>query len=154
MRPSLTPTYPKRRGCKSATTDWAHHVRSSSGPITIVVMTLPTQTRSPPDGGEQAKIAPVKSKIAPNIMHAIDAMISCVKPWSVYSTLCRLNMFDALLCTILFHVAAYRKHEMMSYPGHLWATLSSITMLNFVIMGCKVADIFDWAVWMAFLKPV
>ena len=34
------PTYPKLRGHKSATTDWAHHVGWSSGLITIVVMTL------------------------------------------------------------------------------------------------------------------
>ena len=31
---------PKQRGCKSVTTDWAHHVRSPSGLITTVVMTL------------------------------------------------------------------------------------------------------------------
>ena len=35
-----TPTYPQQRCRKSATTDWAHHVRSSRGLITIVVMTL------------------------------------------------------------------------------------------------------------------
>ena len=40
MSPSQTPTYPKRRGCKSATSDWAHHVGSSSCLIAIVVMTL------------------------------------------------------------------------------------------------------------------
>ena len=34
------PTYPKQKDRKSATTDWAHHVGSSSGLITIVVMTL------------------------------------------------------------------------------------------------------------------
>ena len=34
------PTYPKPRGCKLATQiDWAHHVGSSSGPITVVMMT-------------------------------------------------------------------------------------------------------------------
>ena len=38
-RLSLSPSS-KRRGCKWATTDWAHHVGSSSGLITIVVMTL------------------------------------------------------------------------------------------------------------------
>ena len=40
MRPSPSPTYHKPRGGKSATTDWAHHVGSSSSLITIVVMTL------------------------------------------------------------------------------------------------------------------
>ena len=40
MCPSPTPTYPKPRGCKSATTDRAHRVGSSSGPTTTVVMTL------------------------------------------------------------------------------------------------------------------
>ena len=34
------PTYPKQRGRKSATTDSAHHVGSSSDRITIVVMIL------------------------------------------------------------------------------------------------------------------
>ena len=34
------PTYPKQRGRKSAITDWAHYVGSSSGLTTIVVMTL------------------------------------------------------------------------------------------------------------------
>ena len=33
-------TYPKQRGRKSATTDWAHYVGSSSCLITIVVITL------------------------------------------------------------------------------------------------------------------
>ena len=37
MSPSLTP---KPRGRKSVTTDWAHHVESSSGFITLVVTTL------------------------------------------------------------------------------------------------------------------
>ena len=36
----LIPTYPKQRGRKSATTDLAYHVGSSSGLITIVVMNL------------------------------------------------------------------------------------------------------------------
>ena len=36
-RPLCTP---KPRGCKSATIDWTQHVGSSSGLITIVVMTL------------------------------------------------------------------------------------------------------------------
>ena len=40
IRSSPTPTYPKLRGCKSETTDWAYHMRSSSSLITIVVMTL------------------------------------------------------------------------------------------------------------------
>ena len=34
------PTYPKLRGRKSTTTDWAHHVESLTGLITIVMMTL------------------------------------------------------------------------------------------------------------------
>ena len=34
------PTYPKLRGYKSATTEWANHVGSSSGLIIIVVMAL------------------------------------------------------------------------------------------------------------------
>ena len=40
MYPSPTPTCPKPRGCKSATTDWAYRVQSSSGLVTIVVLTL------------------------------------------------------------------------------------------------------------------
>ena len=40
MCPSPIPTYPKLRGCKSATTDWAHHVGSFSSLTTIVVMNL------------------------------------------------------------------------------------------------------------------
>ena len=40
ISPSPIPTYPKPRGCKPATTGWAHHVWSSSGMITIVVMAL------------------------------------------------------------------------------------------------------------------
>ena len=40
MGPSPSPTFPKGMGCKSATTDWAHHVGSSSGLITIVVVIL------------------------------------------------------------------------------------------------------------------
>ena len=38
------PTYPKESG-KSATTDWAQHVGSSSGLITIVMMTLLKQEK-------------------------------------------------------------------------------------------------------------
>ena len=40
MSPSPNPTSTKPRSRKSATTDCAHHVGSSSGLITIVVMTV------------------------------------------------------------------------------------------------------------------
>ena len=76
-------------------------------------------TRSPPFGESMRNAAPLELIVASNIMFNLSSVVILSELWPSGSTVCRWDRFNALLCSIHLHFAAYLKQFVTSFPVRL-----------------------------------